>query len=353
MKISIGKMIELSEHEDNDDEKIRKVMLLRTGEFEFMDATLEITSEMLRELKKNFDNDVKKNKLAVDFAHRSFDVAAGWIVDVILENSDTELFILVEWTEIGRKSVMDKEFRYLSADLNKNFRDNETGKSFGAVLNGAGLTNRPFVKGMDAILHDLDVDPEKRQAIERILDDKPEEKEKTMKFSEILAAAKDAQLSEAQAKELAEATGVKLATEEPTPTPSPKNDDDVELSEEGKELKEANDKITLMEKEKEFDVLLTEGKACPAQKEAYLKNDMAEYAKNQKDINLSAKGKGTGGGDPAKTDKDEPKTHEEAEDKVIELTQVRMKEDIKLSQSQANVIVLGENPKLAKLCQGR
>ncbi|MCH8350738.1 MAG: hypothetical protein IIB29_10825, partial [Chloroflexi bacterium] len=113
--------------------------------------------------------------------------------------------------------ILAKEFRYLSADFNMNFRDNETGKSFGGVLNGAGLTNRPRVKGMDAILSDLDVSDKKRQAIKRILDDEPETKEETMKFDEIMKAAKDANLSESESKELAESMGVKLAEDKPGP----------------------------------------------------------------------------------------------------------------------------------------
>ncbi|MEK0326263.1 MAG: hypothetical protein QQN63_11225, partial [Nitrosopumilus sp.] len=44
-------------------------------------------------------------------------------------------------TEGARHKIKDREFRYMSADFNTKFIDNETGKDFGPTLNGAALTN--------------------------------------------------------------------------------------------------------------------------------------------------------------------------------------------------------------------
>lgn len=348
MKFVLSEIINLSEHEDD----IKKVQLLRIGSFDDFGDTLEITSDMLRQMKANFDNDIKRTKIAVDFSHRSGDEAAGWIQSIELEDNDSKLFIFVEWTETAQKKILGKEFRYLSADFNLNFRDNETGKSFGAVLNGAGLTNRPRVKGMDAILHDLDVSNKKRQAIKRILEDndEPEKKEQIMKFDEIMKAAKDANLSEAESKELAEAVGVKLAEDNPEPKKESAPKENVELSEAEKENIKLKEEMETMKKEKSFDVLLSDGKACPAQKEAYLSGDMEKFASLQKDINLSAAGKGDGGKENLDK-KGGPKTHEEAEDKILELAEARMKDNDTLTLSEANSLVITENPDLAKLCQ--
>lgn len=345
MRYNLSEIINLDDHEDG----IKRVQLLRIGSFDDYGDTLEITSDMLRQMKQNFDNDVKRTKLAIDFSHRSGDEAAGWILEIVLEDNDSKLFIVVEWTEAAQRKIMDKEFRYLSADFNMNFRDNETGKSFGAVLNGGALTNRPRIKGMDAILSDLDVSDKKRQAIKRILDDEPETKEKTMKFDEIMKAAKDANLSEKESKELAESMGVKLAEDKPEPKKEDKPKEDVKLSDAEKENIQLKEKMETMEKEKAFDILLSDGKACPAQKEAYLSGDMGKFASLHQDINLSAAGKGDGGKENA-DGKKEAKTHEEAEDKILELSAAKMKVNDTLTLSEANSAVINENPDLAKLC---
>ncbi|MGR3219221.1 MAG: phage protease [Candidatus Anammoxibacter sp.] len=345
MKYSLSEIINLSDHQDG----IKKVQLLRIGSFEDYGDTLEITSDMLRQMKKNFDDDIKRTKIAVDFSHRSGDEAAGWIQSVGLEDNDSKLFIVVEWTEAAEKKILGKEFRYLSADFNLNFRDNETGKSFGAVLNGGALTNRPRLKGMDAILHDLDVSDKKRQAIKRILDDEPETKEETMKFDEIMKAAKDANLSEDESNELAKSMGVKLAEDKPEPKKEDKPKEDVQLSDAEKENIQLKEKMETMEKEAAFDVLLSDGKACPAQKDAYLSGDMAKFASLHKDINLSAAGKGDGGKENS-DGKKEAKTHAEAEDKILELSAEKMKDNDTLTLSEANSAVINENPDLAKLC---
>ena len=68
--------------------------------------------------------------------------------DIYLSENGEELWATVDWTEGGEKSVRRKEYRYLSADFQFNYTDNETLQEYGPTLFGAGLTNRPVVKGM-------------------------------------------------------------------------------------------------------------------------------------------------------------------------------------------------------------
>ena len=63
------------------------------------------------------------------------------------------------------------------------------------------------------------------------------------------------------------------------------------------ELKIANEKLAEIQaakekevKEQEFSKLLAEGKVVPAQKEAFLKCDMAEFIKNTQKVNLTEQG---------------------------------------------------------------
>ena len=59
----------------------------------------------------------------------------------------------VDWTPNGEKILAEKEFRYLSAEFDVDYTDNETPDiSHGTVLLGAGLTNRPVIKRMDAVI---------------------------------------------------------------------------------------------------------------------------------------------------------------------------------------------------------
>lgn len=320
---------------------ISVVQLLKAGKYRHYGEELDISTDVLRLMKRNFDNNVKKVDLAIDYFHASYAEAAGWIKDVILKEGDTELWIKVEWTREAEKKIRDKEVRYLSADFDPIYEDNETGEEFRYVLNGGGLTNRPFVKGMNAILSEIsevDISKEKREAINRILTDNPIEEVKPMEFSELKKEL--VTLSEDQKREVVKACGV----------------DPVKLSEENKQLsekleaektknKELSETIEKQEKEAEFAVLLSEGKAVEAQREPFMSGNMSEFVKLSVPVNLSEKGTGTGA--PAKTEK--PKTAEEAEAKIIELAEAKMKENVKLSEIEATDIVLSENPDLKKL----
>ena len=171
--------IQLGEHED-----FSEVQILRTGSFTHeIFGEIDVTEDMFKSFRENFKKKIKKVELAVDYSHFSLQKASGWITDVILKENNTELWIRSEWTPAGRQGILDKEFKYMSADFSENYQDNETGKKFGPTLNGAALTNRPFIKGMDAVLSDIDMSEEKRQAIKSILSDDQKEKLKSIYHS--------------------------------------------------------------------------------------------------------------------------------------------------------------------------
>lgn len=312
---------------------ISTVQLMRAGTFKYYDASeLDITPDILRRLKASFDNNVRKCDLAIDYYHNDMGDAAGWIKSVELRNSDTEMWIAVDWTPAAEQKIRNRELRYLSADFNRKWEDNETGVTYEWVLNGGGLTNRPFIKGMSAILSEVDLSEEKRQAIKRILSDEV----KTMDFAdlkkEIFA------LSDEQKKELVKLCGGEAQA--------------IQLSEANKErdalkseVVKLTAKLAAAEKESQFAVLLSEGKAVEAQKDAFMKGDMAEFVKLSQPVNLSEKGHGKG----PTSDGDAPKTAAEAEDKVLQLAEAKRKEDSSLQLSDAISQVLRENADLAKM----
>lgn len=331
--------IKLGEHDD-----FSVVQLMRTGKFmhPFMED-FEITKEMFRSFKKNFNKKVKKVDLAVDFSHFSNQEAAGWITKVQLREKDTELWITVEWTENARQKILDREFRYMSADFTMKFVDNETEKEFGPTLNGAALTNRPFIKDMEAVLSDLDVSDKKRQAIEEILNEKPEEESEMSKMTPEESKAYIATLSDKEKKEMGLIKEVTLSDDEAKAKADKLEVDNKKLSEE----------LEIEKKDREFYVMLSEGKACEAQREAFMDDDVAEFAKLSVKLNEENKGNG-GEPDTKNKDKDKdkgPKTYDEAQDKIVELCNARMKEDKTLGVGALHKQILSENPELEKLME--
>ncbi len=334
-------------------EDIGHVQLVRAGKFKQWDGVyLEITTEMLRNMKKNFDGNVKKNKLAIDYYHSSYGDAAGWIDGVTLKAGDTEMWVDVSWTETAKTKILSKELRYLSIEFEWDYIDNETEVSHGVTLCGGGLTNRPFVKGMKEILSEfsamIDKSPEKIDDIRKILfsEMKPKTEENTMNFEELKKALVSVALSDDQKKEVSRLVGSDAEA--------------AKLSAEIESLKAASvDKdarivtlsaeISAHKKEAEFSVMLSEGKAVPAQKEAFMAGDVAAFAKAAVAVNLSAKG--TGGGVANTQGGDAPKTPAEAQEKLLKLSTERAKAD-GISLMDASEIVLSENRDLQKIAMG-
>ena len=110
---------------------------------------LEITADMLDQMVRNFAAGVYGQKVYVNLAHNDAAGAAGEIVRVFRDGK--KLRAEVDWHPLGREAVLDKGFRYFSAEFVENYADPESGKKHGAVLLGAALTIRPRVKRLDPI----------------------------------------------------------------------------------------------------------------------------------------------------------------------------------------------------------
>ena len=96
--------------------------------------------------------------------------------------------------------------------------------------------------------------------------------------------------------------------------------------------------------------MLSEGKACEAQRKPFMKGDMSEFVKLS--VTLSNDTQGSGEKPEEKKEKEDgPKTFDEAQDKIVELSKARMKEDKTLSAGDVHKQVLSENPELEKLME--
>lgn len=256
--------IQLNESANNDGKIPSEVEVMRTGKFFMNGEELNINSDMLRNMIKNFADKVRGIDLAIDYKHESEDIAAGWIKSLILKNGDTELWAEVDWTPRGQKVLADKEFRYLSADFHLNFQSNETNLKYGPTLFGAGLTNRPFIKEMEPVIN----------------------------LSEtkgiVTMDEKDKQIADLKAQLEA------LQKNSSGPGAAPAGDAGAgnEMADMKKKLEEVLAENAALKKEKEsaaaaqklaeqkgqFDKLLGEGKAVEAQRESFMSGDLIKFS---------------------------------------------------------------------------
>lgn len=343
------------------------VQVSRAGTFYKGDQKIPITRATLSSLKKNFDGKVRGIDLAMDYFHDSDKVAAGWFKAVELRNDGNELWAQIDWTKTGRQKLAEKELRYVSADIDFDYQDNETKKKFGPVLLGAGLTNRPVIKGMapttqlsefseetnmdEKALKELQDSIAKLTATVTTLAESTSAQGKKLeelsaKFHETEASDKSDKDSDgdsdgdsdsdtsAEYDEFDESSFDEAAFDEMSDTDKKK----CMLAAVGK-LKAGKKKAALSEKEVKFSELLAKGKAVPAQKEAFLKGDMVKFAELAQKTNPKPKGSGA---------RPQVEAGVSAQDQIIQLAQEKVKAGEAKDIVEAQSVVLSENPELNK-----
>lgn len=292
------------------------VQILRTGKFKHPKyGKFEITRATLSEMKSNFDKRVRGQDVAFDYFHKSDEEAAGWPKKLELREGGSQLWATeVEWTPRARKKLAEKEIRYFSPDFGFQWENPESGEVHRNVLFGGGLVNRPHIKNM-APIELSENEEDSMTELEKALAD-------NIKLNEKVVHAETE--SEKVAKENADlkAENAKLKTE-----------NEAALIEKQK----AEEAKKLAERETEFNVMLSEGKAVAAQKDAWMAQDMAAFVKNQGKINLVGSGSGKGNADSSEGD---------VQDKILKLAEAKMKEDTKMQLGEAIQKVMAENTDL-------
>lgn len=268
----------------NEGEVKQDIQILRAANiYDSRYGKVEITETLLAEMVKNFVNKVRGIDLMIDYGHNTDGEAAGWIKDLYLSEDGKELWAKVEWTKGGQIALEERRYIYISADFEKQYRDNETLINYGAVLKGAALTNRPVVKNMTPAitLGEIKMDEMVKTLMEMMkVEDASqlEEKVKQMMEKELELSAKLAEYEKAK--------------EETVLEEDKKEEEIVSLSEKVKEL---TTKLELGEKNSKFNVMLAEGKVVEAQRNAFIGGDMIKFAENAGEINLSERGHGKDG----------------------------------------------------------
>lgn len=315
--------IEIKLSEDN--KPPEWVQILKVGSFEHPDyGTITITKDVLLKLKENFDNKIRGIDLAFDYKHESDDIASGWFKEVELRDNDTTFWVRTEWTPAGEQKLSDKEFRYTSADFTLDYTSNENKKKYGPTLFGAALTNRPFIKNMVPVVQLNEKEKPNGGLCMDDKDKKIEELTSQLKAAMDKLAALQQGDTDATMKEL--------------------KDKNAEMEKALGEYKEKDLKAQadqkLAEKKGKFDIMLKEGKTVEAQREAFMKDDMMKFTELAQPMKLKEAGHG-GAGDGGGT------AGETAADKIQKLAEAKMKDDKKLTLSEAISSVMKTEKALA------
>ena len=135
------------------------IMLLPQGQYnEPRYGKLNITPQLLSQLKATFDSRVRQIDIALDEDHDA-GKATGWLEAVEVRSAGTDaqgnaapagLWGLVRWTTLGESDLRGELYRYFSIEYGP-YKDIATGKKYPNVIWGGGLTNRPVMKRLPPI----------------------------------------------------------------------------------------------------------------------------------------------------------------------------------------------------------
>lgn len=337
-----------------------RVQLMRTCTFFHKQyGRVEITRQLFSEMIDNFEKQTRGIDVMIDYGHESDREAAGWVKSLeIVEHQLSEatevadaqmeyqLWATVDWTPKGRKTLSDKEYGYLSADFDPDYRDNENPTlKHGGVLLGAGLTNRPVIKRMSPAIQlseFSEYDETNNKEIQ--MDDKEKEMggEKELMEKELGDMKKklsDSDAKLAEIKKLMEDMGVD-SMEALMKMIREMKAENVELAEEKAKT----------EKETQLNVLLSEGKITEAQKKAAMEMNgeaLAGFIKlsemGEKVVKLDENGSNETPSEDETVD---------VQEKVFELAEKKQADNKELKIGDAIKMVLSENKELASQYYG-
>lgn len=350
------------------------VQVLRVGKFNHPKyGNFDITPITLAEMKANFEAGIRGVDLAIDYFHDSDKEAAAWISRLTLSEDGNELWAEVEWTKRARVMLNEREVRYFSPDFAFQWTDPESNVTYRNVLFGGGLTNRPFVKDMAAIVasetkEQNEMTPEQ---FKELLASQAATNAAILKLSEGLAAKaavpavappaaaapakpdpKRVAAKAALKKQLAEYDDIcDDGDEDGAPeasTAGAVEDAAPSVEEQLAEEKAKNQKLMaekaqadqskqMAEKTGAFNVMLSEGKVCAAQKDAFLSGDMAKFIKLAQKVNLKAAG--------STSTEDGGAGEDDRADRVMKLAEEKCKADSKLEMHEAIRLAHKEVPK--------
>lgn len=110
-----------------------------------------INASDIREYQQNFNAGIRKG-VFITAGHEGMSElpAVGWVKSV--EGRDNGLWGEVEWNELGKEALSDKQFKFFSPEMYRDYEDPESHQFFRNVLTGGALTKSPYFKELESIV---------------------------------------------------------------------------------------------------------------------------------------------------------------------------------------------------------
>lgn len=174
--------------------------LLPVGEFhDKRYGRVSITAEKVKQMAENFGK-YPSYKVPVKIGHEQGAKSPGRVIGAEAKPEGLEITMMVD-AETA-EAINKKQYRYMSAEYDEDYRDKDTGEKVGAVLFGAALVNQPGHPHVAPLVLAEDINPERND------DDMSELEDLRLQLSDI--KAQKAQL-EADIKTEREESAKKLA----------------------------------------------------------------------------------------------------------------------------------------------
>jgi phage I-like protein len=335
-----------------EDGKLTRVQVSRIGDKmkHKLYGEITITTDDHKKMVENFNKNARglsedgKPILQFDYKHEDGEIAAGWIHSLILSDDGEKLYADTRFTPSATKKIQDGEFKFSSPTIVRDFVNTKTNEKFEIVLKGVALTNIPFLHDMEAITA-LDEDGKKKamEYLNKLELQDMGTMEGILRAISDLSPEEQTEIALKISSKLKTKVGVeKMTTDEKHEKMTQPTENEIKLTEENEKLKK---EVELSEREKDFTILLTEGKVVPAQKEAYMSGDMKKFAEQAEHVNLDERGSGT-------TPDDKINDGNAAENKLIELAETYAKErGVTFEFAMSEVMLDEANAAIVKLVE--
>lgn len=110
-----------------------------------------ITASDIKQFKQNFDAGIRKG-VYITAGHEGYAElpALAWLTAV--EAREDGLWGTPEWNELGKSTLLDKQFKFFSPEFYPEYADPETHEIYKNVLTGGALTKSPYFKELEAVV---------------------------------------------------------------------------------------------------------------------------------------------------------------------------------------------------------
>lgn len=128
------------------------IQLIPIGQWDHdLYGRISIAASDILEFKRNFEAKIRKGVFITAGHEGSEELPAqGWVLAV--DNRPDGLWGKVDWTQLGKQTLSDKQFKFFSPEFYLEYEDPETHQVYRNVLTGGALTKSPYFKELQAVV---------------------------------------------------------------------------------------------------------------------------------------------------------------------------------------------------------